>query len=98
MAQLPCTHQAVELFVSLTVIVDASDLCHQATFDFSGTATSRQFDIKGISVPSTKFSPLILTQFLFYNLVTQFACGDEMGGKTSIYITLCLEIGRFYVS
>ncbi|TRY62048.1 hypothetical protein TCAL_13257, partial [Tigriopus californicus] len=41
------------------MILDSSDKCNKASFDFSGTATSRQFDIK----------------------VTQFACGDEMGGK-----------------
>ncbi|XP_059088333.1 uncharacterized protein LOC131884531 [Tigriopus californicus] len=40
------------------MILDSSDKCNKASFDFSGTATSRQFDIK----------------------VTQFACGDEMGG------------------
>lgn len=40
------------------MIVDASDICHKASFDFSGTAAARQFDIK----------------------VTQYACGDEMGG------------------
>ncbi|XP_059088779.1 uncharacterized protein LOC131884900 [Tigriopus californicus] len=28
------------------MIVDASALCHKATFDFSGTGTTRQFDIK----------------------------------------------------
>ncbi|XP_059089013.1 uncharacterized protein LOC131885091 isoform X2 [Tigriopus californicus] len=40
------------------MIVDSSDICHRASFDFSGTTVSRQFDIK----------------------VTQYACGDEMGG------------------
>ncbi|TRY62189.1 hypothetical protein TCAL_16248, partial [Tigriopus californicus] len=32
------------------MIVDASALCHKATFDFSGTGTTRQFDIKGDSI------------------------------------------------
>lgn len=29
------------------VIVDASDACHKATFNFDGTSSTRQFDIKG---------------------------------------------------
>ncbi|TRY62107.1 hypothetical protein TCAL_16301, partial [Tigriopus californicus] len=59
------------------MILDASDLCHRAHFDFSGTSISRQFDIKGLV---SKFQ---LIDVSFNPLMTQYACGDEGGGKLS---------------
>jgi hypothetical protein len=34
-------------FDHISVILDASDGCHLAAFDFGGTGTTRMFDIKG---------------------------------------------------
>ncbi|XP_059088976.1 uncharacterized protein LOC131885067 isoform X2 [Tigriopus californicus] len=55
------------------MIVDASDQCHKASFDFSGTATTRQFEIK----------------------VTQYQCGDELGGPDGCLQFFTGNTGQF---